>query len=92
MNNIVYVIMVENQYNHSYVERVYTSLETAKQFLIKNYKYWIREEDKDPNDIKEINEISTPQLLESDFYVDLERRGISLVLFATPTDERLDIV
>lgn len=91
-NNTVYVIMVENQYKNCYVERVYTSLEMAKNFLIENYNFWVKEEDKNPHDIKEINEITTENLLNSDFYVDLDRRASSLILFAMPINEKIEIV
>lgn len=91
-NNIVYIIMVENQYKNCYVERVYTSLETAKNFLIENYNFWVKEENKNLHDIKEINEVTTENLLNSDFYVDLDRRGSSLILFATPINEKIEIV
>ena len=75
--NYVYIITSTDRYNQTSIERIYTSIEEVKQFLLTNYRYW-NDKDINENDIEEITSLSDKALLSQDFYVSLERRAIDL--------------
>lgn len=75
--NYVYIITSTDRYNQTSIERIYTSIEEVKQFLLTNYRYW-NDKDINENDIKEITSLSDKALSSQDFYVSLECRAIDL--------------
>ena len=94
----VYVIRARNQYSETWVARIYTSLDKAKEYLLTNYKYWW--EGRDDIDEEEFNEsIEDIQSLkesdinrDQDFWVELTHRGIILKLSVEFLDEPIEII
>lgn len=94
----VYVILAEGQYRGTWVERIYTSLDKAKEFLIVNYKYWwegrsdLSSEEFDES-IESIQDISDSDLTShGDFYVDLTHAGLTYTLSIKQIDEPVELI
>lgn len=90
----VFVILAEGQYNDTWIERIYTSLDKAKEFLIVNYKYWwegrddLDEEDYNES-IESIQSLTEADIADQNFYVDLTHRGVTLTLSVEQLDESI---
>lgn len=88
----LYVIYATNEYNDTWAEKIYSNIDTAKNYLIANLEYW-KEDDQDiTEDVEAINEISDNDILDSEFYVNLPRRGIELRLGLAEIDSAVDII
>ena len=93
----VFVITATGQYNDTWLERIYTSLDSVKEYLLMNYRYWW--ENRDDIDTEEFNEsiqsienLSSSDLIDSSFYVHLYHRGVELNVDLVELDEAPDII
>ena len=81
----VYVITATDQYNTTWVEKIYSSLDIAKSYLLMNYKYWWEnradiDSEEYEESINSIENLNNSDLNGRSFYVDLYHRGIELTL------------
>lgn len=94
--NKVYVIRARNQYSETWVARIYTSLDKAKEYLLANYKYWWKNSDIDEEEfnesIEDIQSLDESDISDQDFWVELDRRGIILKLSVEFLDEPIEII
>jgi len=88
----LYVIYATNEYNDTWAEKIYSNIDTAKDYLIANLEYWKESDQNITEDISIIKELSDNDLLDSEFYVDLPRRGIELRLGLAEIDSAVDII
>ena len=95
--NKVYVIRARNQYSDTWVARIYTSLDKAKEYLLTNYKYWWAgrddlDEEEYSESIELIQSLTDADIVDEEFYVDLTHRGITLKLSTEFLDEPVEII
>lgn len=88
----LYVVYATNEYNDTWAEKIYSNIDTAKEYLIANLQYWKEDDQNVTEDINMIKELSDNDLLDSEFYVDLPRRGIELRLGLAEIDSAVDII